>query len=589
MGTTPPVQLPPPTETATVTPTDTPSPTPTPTPEPEATDTPTPTPEPTPTDTPTPTPTDTPSPTPTDTPTPTPTIDHDTCVEYNRGGHSCETPTPTPDHDTCVDYRGGHSCEPTDKDNPDTGAGSRSVSPPVIPPNDIVICIERAHGTPATVSEGRGLPLQFQLLASRAPTEDLTVNVDVRTTGGTYIDTAPTTVEIVANNQSAMFPVTIDDDERDEQDTTLHAFVDPGDGYEVGTPSQADVRLEDDDKPPKPIHFRVNGHLSGGNITLRWNNDRRSTAFDVRWAREVCFGGAGSGCSHGAWTLEENIATVPSPVTGFRQGLLDGLAARGDYRLQVRAKQVDASDWSDYVVVYPTIAPPHTEFRAVTTVLETWRERGRYSFRVCTPTAEGENASNPDMLPEGVTATQIANAVPIWEDSVRWQKPNGHNIIDTTYLGTSTACVDPLEDESFDQIVFYEDDHFRRLCGVMPNDQSPGCMRFSLWGQSVAQQFTSVVLRLDFLGLEVDWTEVSMGCTRIVRITRHEVGHALGLGHGYPSTMLMYSPDPGVGDDKVTACAPTPHDVGAMMGNYQSRVDSSGPLSDTTKTLPEQR
>ena len=572
MGTTPPVQLPPPTETATVTPTDTPSPTPTDTPSP------------TPTDTPSPTPTDTPTPdhcedtggnpcAPTPTPTPTPVPDpcedtkSDLCAPTPTPTPT-DTPTPTPtiDHDTCVDYRGGHSCEPTDKDNPDTGAGSRSVSPPVIPPNDIVICIERAHGTPATVSEGRGLPLQFQLLASRAPTEDLTVNVDVRTTGGTYVDTAPTTVEIVANNQSAMFPVTIDDDERDEQDTTLRAFVDPGDGYEVGTPSQASVRLEDDDVPAIPTNIRINGHRdSDGNVTLRWHDDGWSTAFDARWAKEICY--ANGGCERLTdWTETPDITTRPTSVEDTREGLLP-LEPNLLYRVELRAKAVDTSDWSEEtpVIVYPTnnpLGPTRAEIAYIKFL--SYQTNGLFYYRVCTPTADppDDDALTPRMVPDEIDP-DFLDIVDVWEESVTWEQPNERNIIGTNGI-VLTDC--STFNMAHNYVAFLNDEGYKVLCGDNRDQacfHSPPDKRATLDQAYQAPQ--TVVLRVGH-----DWaTYVTTDCQKIKATLRHEISHVFGLGHLGPTpTLLLASPGRYRSD---SVCEPSIWDVALIMANYQSR------------------
>ncbi len=108
-----------------------------------------------------------------------------------------------------------------------------------------------------SVTEGTDGPpepiVRFIVRADRRPTSNLTVNIALSGAESFIGDsvTLPTTVEITPTTYPRV-EIAIEDDEVDEPNATLTLQVQEGDGYTVGDPGSANIRILDDDGPEEP-------------------------------------------------------------------------------------------------------------------------------------------------------------------------------------------------------------------------------------------------------------------------------------------------------------------------------------------------
>ena len=117
----------------------------------------------------------------------------------------------------------------------------------------VVIPALKISASTTTVTEGTDAT--FTITASPAPTTAITVTVSVTETGNVISDTPPSTVTISTNETT--LTVATDDDNVDEEASTINAQLQTGTGYTVGTPSSASVnRKRQRPAPELPGHRR---------------------------------------------------------------------------------------------------------------------------------------------------------------------------------------------------------------------------------------------------------------------------------------------------------------------------------------------
>ena len=250
------------------------------------------------------------------------------------------------------------------------------------------------------------------------------MNVSVTETGSFLTGSAPSQVTIAAGSVAASLILVTTNDAVGEANGTIEAKVLSGAGYSVGSPSSASVTARDNDKPPAPTGLRANGHLVGGNVTLRWNPVSGAASYNARYVKEVCESNGNCGPDGGAnpkWQTLTNIATSAGATI---EATLGGLAKETLYRVEAQAVIVDDSDWSDFALVFPTDSALGGGTEVATAPFHGYQAKnaqGSHEFRyvLCTET-----------IPTGLTITNadMKNAVDKWEDTVIWNR-SGNNII----------------------------------------------------------------------------------------------------------------------------------------------------------------
>ena len=113
------------------------------------------------------------------------------------------------------------------------------------PPDTPVVSIT---ASPASLTEGG--TATFTLTASPAPTEDLSITVQVTDSGDFVTDgqTGTQTLTIPSQGTTASFTVGTDNDETDESNGTITATVNTGTGYSPhNTNGRASVTVNDND------------------------------------------------------------------------------------------------------------------------------------------------------------------------------------------------------------------------------------------------------------------------------------------------------------------------------------------------------
>ena len=377
--------------------------------------------------------------------------------------------------------------------------------------------------------------------------------------------------------------------------------------YVVGDPKSATITVNDNDKPDAPTGLRANGDFvdsdGDGNrdgITLRWNKVSGATSYNVRYVEETCRSGGVCGPKEGQdgpdW---ETSAAITSQITidgsTVIEAKLGGLTPKKPYRVEVRVVIVDSSEWSDFVVAYPTSSPPQptegpggaiTELsppRILTAPLYGYQAKNakgshEFSYVVC-----------EDTIPASVTTAagsksrviaDIKAAVGRWDEAVRWSTGRV-NILATRPLPDSTPCIDPFSiSPSNNQIMFVTSQamsvarciNMQVACWRSPTWSERAILKNFLAGEGLPAIDPGAVFLWDSLGAGWYGTQGS-GCRVLRTQVVHEVGHAFGIG--WPVLALnhpineMHSI---MSERRDTQhCEPQPYDTVATMANYQSR------------------
>ena len=433
-----------------------------------------------------------------------------------------------------------------------------TIAPPPPPPISVTVT-----ALSTTVEEGTAA--RFTVTLSRAPATRLVVNLWASAQEGAFIATGETgrkTATFIAPNASKEVRVGTDDDMLDELPGKVRLSVQAGSGYKIGDPAFADVTVTDDeDKPPTPENVRVNGHLTGKNITLRWKPVTGARSYNVYYT--LCEDGLTASCTPTTWEDEEAIQhSYHAPSASRQADLPIGSGSAGHlYQVVVTAKIAEESRWVYDTLVYPTTAPLTTQPTVATIPVRDYQSGANFTYSICAPANPPDPmvSDDPHQLP--VAVSEIKRVVALYAAGVPWKKSTAGNpnIISVTSNGSMSTCrdTDDPNARSSNVVYFYGGDHFEELCGK-PETQIDGCwtgQRVSM-GQAMPQ---SIVL-----AASKNWAgNTLVGCKLLELVLQHEVGHAFGIGHAAGTGALM-SAKPG-------ACSPTARDRAATMANYQSR------------------
>ncbi len=188
-------------------------------------------------------------------------------------------------------------------------------------------------------SVGEGQLVPFTLTAKPAPTTELKVKVSVTETGSFLTGPIPTKVTIGAGSETALLTLQTSDDAVDEENGTVTATVEPGDGYSVGSPSSANVTVLDDDlsRPPQPEGVSASS-ASGDSAEVRWSHRNGIEVYRVQY-RDADKRG---------WRSVDVDASSPGSVTD--RTTITSLECETRYRFRVRG-------WGDGVSYLVTWGP----------------------------------------------------------------------------------------------------------------------------------------------------------------------------------------------------------------------------------------
>ena len=216
------------------------------------------------------------------------------------------------------------------------GLGLTVPGPETLP----AVSIAPPSGTPAV----EGASLAFALTRTGATDEALTVAVSVSETGGVLDGTPPVSATFEAGAASAVLSVATEDDETDEDASTVTAALSPSEGYEVdGSSGSAEAAVEDDDAAPavgtaSPIVVAENATA----VATLSATDADTAAADLSWSIPE---GAAGGADATQFTLTADGVLSFKAAKDFEAP--DDADADGEYEITVRvtdgANPVDAA------------------------------------------------------------------------------------------------------------------------------------------------------------------------------------------------------------------------------------------------------
>ena len=129
----------------------------------------------------------------------------------------------------------------------------------------------------ATVTEGKDAA--FTLTRTGDLSGELAVTFGVTGGGAVLTDAPPTGATFGANAATVRVALSTDDDQRDEPDATLTLALTDGDDYDLGTSSEAEVTVEDNDDAPAVTLVLTPASIGedGGKSTVTATLDRPSS------------------------------------------------------------------------------------------------------------------------------------------------------------------------------------------------------------------------------------------------------------------------------------------------------------------------
>ena len=200
--------------------------------------------------------------------------------------------------------------------------------------------------------------------------------------------------------------------------------------------------------PPGPTGLRANGHLVGGEVTLRWEPVSGAASYEVQYALDI-FPAIGPLL----WmTPDDYDISITDPTIGgktVKEATLGSLTAGRLYQVRVRATETGGvSRWSDFVVVHPTAAPytDGMDTEVATIGLFVYQPNGVFDYVICNPPKtywEVTGALIFQTLPSQDYVDYIDTVVKDWDNFVKWDVGGGTNIIRTVDRGAITDCRNP--------------------------------------------------------------------------------------------------------------------------------------------------
>ena len=438
-----------------------------------------------------------------------------------------------------------------------------------------------------TPDRSEGQSVVFRLTVSPAPTAAITVIVSVTESGSFLTDESPADIDIDEGTMTARLHVQTENDAADEANGTVTVTIRPGIGYRVGNPSSASATVHDNDPPPPaPTGLRANGHLVSGNVKLRWAPVSGATGYKVQYSEVQCVQGSLPGRDEDVicnledspmWNriMASDFTTEEITIAGTAvvEATVGGLTRRKLYRVEVQAVIAEASDWSDFTLVFPTSSSPshgpHYGFIFSDHVLDRSNGSREYRYSICEDTITTDVAWDwsTEEHDDTVTAVaaDIASAIGTWGTNVRWvtNVMNGANIVSSTVMDTDIC-------PGRNAVKFIEDDDVEVMCDI-PKPETLGCF---------VEESLGILLRHTPLRRVSDpaqepekfeptrWEEMKNGCSYLYKIVMHEAGHVFGLSHPRSPQGVMYGQVSGwLG----RFCEPQPHDIVGMIAKYQSQ------------------
>ena len=371
-----------------------------------------------------------------------------------------------------------------------------------------------------------------------------------------------------------------------------------------GTPSAQRTAL-----PAKPTGLRINGDLVKGKVVVRWNRADRAATYKVRYALEECTT-TGRKERDKKTNCSVKLPWDDDPTTIGLSTTLE-LKAKTVYRVEVQALNAAGgeSEWSDPAFVYPTRNQPKHRVRVASApfygYLRSNAEGTHYfSYVLCEgtmPTGHPGPVGGPPLgFDKEAAKREIVAGAESWELAVRWPGGNEADATAPNIIGVEKyplpagqQCVGapswPIPtsfSQAHNQVMFAVEQEMR---GALCYDTN-GCWRSNTWdlsaGKEKGDSLTeiangSVLLNKSYTG---NWLKKENGCTYLLHMVAHEVGHAFGIGSAtLDSLRQLDSFDSLNNHPRNTAqsimsyadgghhCGPQAYDVLAIMAIYQSQ------------------
>ena len=343
--------------------------------------------------------------------------------------------------------------------------------------------------------------------------------------------------------------------------------IESGSGYSVGSVSSVTIDVSDgNDVPPTPSNLRINGHLDGGAVTLRWDSISDAGRFRVGYVPETCDPLCGP---DGDWTYKIGMSTGDTAKEATVSGLAPGVL----YRVQVQVIVEDVSAESNFALVYPTSQHPSVFGTTIATIpLHNFQKNGEFHYFVCIPTNPPATPESPAMLPDNIGRSDVTDTLAKWDTAVE-RYTGSANLVETSWT-VASECEFSGDRLTRSQVVFYNDKGFEAACG---ENAWIACWVATGHGLDKHTRPGAIIFRQDivvkFPG-DGPWDATVPGnsdCTWLERTLLHEGGHAFGLHHGAMRQSIMSGMGPNSHNRPLSLCDVTKYDAAAIAANYQSR------------------
>ncbi len=244
----------------------------------------------------------------------------------------------------------------------------------------------------------------------------------------------------------------------------------------------------------------------------------------------------------GVTVLEASLEfTRPHPLCGeSKYNRLIPLAPWPLYRVEVQAVIADSSDWSDFVLVFPTSEPPGGFTRVATNGFNGEYQEKRngsheYRYTLCKGTITAAVAwGTGDLVRDDATvaaiATDIKAGIEGWEKAVRWVTGDA-SIISVTATESETCTDSDSNTVEFIPNIDVEEDCDNPLAlGCVPQGTSSILLRHTPKGYNS--------LKADYE--DTSWDVMRGSCSMLHQVVLHEAGHVFGFVHSSTRQSVMY-------------------------------------------------